>query len=324
VPTRAAARRGSFGVHLDSFLEDLQARNYALSTIRTNRLVLSLLFAYLRAHRIRDLRAVDEAHLMAFARHLPSHETKFRAPMAPATQALYLGIVRGFFAWLDARNLILRDPATELELPKAKRLPRGVLSEAQARRLMSAPNPWTPWGLRDRAILETLYGTGVRLRECLSLRLSDLDFAERTLLVRNGKGRKDRVVPVPGRAAAAIDAYLRDGRPRLLRDPRVVELFVSFRGKPLSQTALGIALRGYGRAVKIPWPVSPHVLRHTCATHLLQGGADIRHVQVLLGHKNLDTTAIYTRVAVKDLRKVMETRHPRNQRDRKRGKISVR
>ena len=239
MPIHAAGRTL---VHLDSFLEDLKARNYALSTIRTNKLVLLLLFEYLRAHRVRDIRTVGEAHLMGFARYLPSYETRFRTPMSLATQSLYLGVVRGFFAWLDRRNLILRNPAADLELPKAKRLPRGVLSEAQARRLMSAPNPWTPWGLRDRAILETLYGTGLRLRECLGLRLSDLDLAERTLLVRNGKGRKDRLVPIPGRAAAAIDLYLRDGRLGLLRDSRVAELFLSFRGRPLSQSALSLAL----------------------------------------------------------------------------------
>jgi integrase/recombinase XerD len=319
VPTPAAGRR-PFKAHRDSFLEDLQARNYAPSTIRTNHLVLGLLSRYLRAHRVRDVCSVDEEHLVGFARYLSSYETRFRTPMSVATQSLYLGIVRGFFAWLDARNVILRNPAADLALPEVTNLPRGVLSEAQARRLMSAPSPWTPWGLRDRAILETLYGTGIRLRECLTLRLSDLALAERMLLVRNGKGRKDRVVPVPGRAAAAMDLYLRDGRPQLMRDSRVPEIFLSFRGRPLSQSALGLALRGYGRAAKIPGPVSPHVLRHTCATHLLQGGADIRHVQVLLGHKNLDTTAIYTRVAVKDLRAVLERAHPRNEAGKDKGR----
>jgi len=179
------------------------------------------------------------------------------------------------------RELFLRNPAAGLALPKLKRLPRGVLSEAQARRLMSAPDQWTPWGIRDRAILETLYGTGIRLQECLRLQLPDLDLAQGLLLIRNGKGRKDRVVPVPARAAAALDLYLRDGRPRLLRDSRVRELFLSFRGRGLSPSALSVAMRAYARRAGIAGPVSPHTLRHTCATHLLQGGADIRHVQVL-------------------------------------------
>ena len=307
------AGRASFEAHLGAFLEDLAARNYAASTIRTNREVLHLLFAFLKAQRVRDVRAVREDELVAFARHLAERETRWRTPMSPSTQALYIGVVRGFFAWLDAHSLILRNPAAELELPKTKPLPRGILSEAQARRLMTTPDPWTLWGLRDRAILETLYGTGLRLRECQRLRLGDLDLAGRTLLIRDGKGRKDRIVPLAARAAAAVDLYLREARPRMLRDSRVRELFLSFRGRPLSQTALSLALHAYGRRAKIPGPVSPHVLRHTCATHLLQGGADIRHVQALLGHKNLDTTALYTRVAVKDLRQVLEKRHPRHE-----------
>ena len=235
MPIHAAAKPGSHQAHLGDYLEDLQARNYALSTIRTNQQVLSIFLGYLRACRVRDIRSVGEEHVFGFARSLPRQETRFRMPLGTATQAGYLSIVRGFFAWLDTRNLILRNPAAALSLPKVKRLPRGVLSEAQARRLMTAPDPWSPWGIRDRAILETLYGTGIRRRECLRLQLSDLDLAQRLLLIRNGKGRKDRIVPVPARAALALDLYLRDGRPRLLREPRVRELFLSFRGRSLSE-----------------------------------------------------------------------------------------
>lgn len=303
---------GSFEAHLGAFIADLEARNYAASTRETNRLALTLLFRYLRVQRVRDVRAVEEAHLGGFVHSLTSRETRFGKPMSPATRSLYAGVVRGFFAWLDARNVILRNPAADLELPKINRLPRGVLSEAQARRLMTVPDSWTAWGLRDRAILETFYGTGIRLRECLGLRLGDLDLAERQLMIRDGKGRKDRVVPLPGRAAAALGVYLRDGRPRLLRDPRVTLLFLSFRGRGLSRSALRLALLRYGQLARIPWPVSPHMLRHTCATHLLAGGADIRHAQELLGHKDLDTTALYTRVAVQDLRKVLSRVHPRS------------
>lgn len=186
---------------------------------------------------------------------------------------------------------------------------------------MNAPNPWMPLGLRDRAILETFYGTGIRLSECLNLQLSDLDLAQGLFLVRNGKGKKDRVLPVPAQAAKALERYLQEARPLLVRDPRIGYLFLSVRGRRLSQTALSEAIYGYGKEAGIPWRVSPHILRHTCATHLIRGGADVRHVQKLLGHEYLDTTAIYTRVAVKDLREVVEKRHPRDQAAWKRGKI---
>ena len=197
-------------------------------------------------------------------------------------------------------------------MPKVDHLPRGVLSEAQACKLMAAPNPWTPFGLRDRAMLEVFYGAGLRLSECLNLDVSDIDLARRVIVVRLGKGRKDRVVPLGGRAADAVDKYLQGARPRLVRDPRVSKLFLSTRGRRLTQTTLSEAMAGYGRQAGISWRVSPHVLRHTFATHLLKHGADVRHVQRLLGHADIETTQIYTRVAVKDLHDVIERSHPRD------------
>jgi integrase/recombinase XerD len=315
VPTPVAVR-APFARAIDAYLEHLRLRNYSLSKIHGTRLVLEFLLRFLQAKCVRDVRRVNEAHLTAFAAYLPSHEShRFRAPLKVSTQRFWIGTVRAFFGFLEASNRILRNPAAELELPKVHHLPRGVLTEAQARRLMNAPNPWEPLGIRDRAVLETFYGTGIRLRECLNLALSDLDLAQGLLLVRNGKGKKDRVVPVPAQAAKALDKYLRDSRPLLVRDPRVSTLFLSMRGRGMCQQAVGQAIYGYGKDAGIPWRVSPHILRHTCATHLIRGGADVRHVQKLLGHETLETTAIYTRVAVKDLREVIERRHPRGRLD---------
>jgi integrase/recombinase XerD len=166
-------------------------------------------------------------------------------------------------------------------------------------------------GRKDRAILETLYGTGIRRGECCRLALVDLDLSEATLLVRNGKGRKDRLIPVPGRATIALDAYLRDTRPELVRDSRELALFLSREGRRLDRTSLNLLVWKHARAAKIPDRPSVHGLRHACATHLLAGGADIRHVQQLLGHRSLETTAIYTKVDIKDLRTVLAWTHPR-------------
>ena len=192
------------------------------------------------------------------------------------------------------------------------KLPRMVLTEAQARRLMVAPFPGSLVGLRDRAILEPLYGTAIRAGECRRLDLTDLDLHQGILLVRDGKGRRDRVVPVTGRAVLSIDLYLRDLRPDLVKNPREEALFLTKYGTRVCKSMLDVIVRRYGRAAGIPRPVSPHVLRHSCATHLLKGGADVRHVQELLGHKSLQSTQLYTRVGIEDLREVLARSHPRD------------
>lgn len=319
--TRVAGKPSSFGRAVDLYLDVLHVRNYSHSYMHSARLVLDFFGQYLRSQGVRDIRRVSEVHVTRFAAYLPTYESqRFRVPLAVTTQRFYLGCVRGFFAYLEQAEVILRNPAADVELPRVHRLPRGVLTVAQAQKLVTTPNPWTAIGLRDRAMLEVFYGTGVRLSECLNLSLSDLDMQQGVLLVRNGKGRKDRVVPVPAQAAKALDRYLVDARPLLVRDPRISNLFLSSRGRRMSQSNLSSMLHGYGREAGIPWNVSPHALRHTCATHLIKGGADVRHVQKLLGHAELDNTAIYTRVAVKDLHEVMRKRHPREPKPKRKRK----
>jgi integrase/recombinase XerD len=239
-------------------------------------------------------------------------------PLSGRSQAAYLQRVKSFFAFLVRRGVLLVDPATGLAVPSASLLPRTVLTERQAARLMNAPSPVTAIGKRDRAILETFYGTGLRRGEGARLDVQDLDLCSGTLVVRNGKGRKDRVVPLPYRAALALDAYLRDVRPELATNSAERALFLTaWRGRRLSEPGLVAVLRTHAQAAGIP-RIHPHVLRHTCATHLLRGGADVRHVQVILGHRWLKTTALYTRVDVEDLAAVLEQAHPRERAWRRR------
>jgi len=196
-------------------------------------------------------------------------------------------------------------------IPTASPLPRVGVSEGQAARLMEAPPQETNTGKRDRAILETLYGMGLRRGECARLDVADVDLAAGTLLVRDGKGRKDRMVPVPGRAAAALSVYLRDVRRQLVVNPHEPALFLTaWWGKRLSEVSLSFLLRRHAQVAGIA-NVHPHALRHACATHLLRGGADVRHVQAILGHKKLQTTSLYTRVVIEDLRQVVSRAHPR-------------
>jgi len=266
--------------------------------------VLPRLFSHLGEQGVHDLRAVSPRHLFGFARALCEARTP---PLSPWTRNAYLGTVRRFFAFLYARGEILLDPARELPIVRPRQLPRRVPSEAQVRRLMSAASLTTPLALRDRAILETFYGTGLRVGECVRLDLADVDLGGGTLFVRDGKGRKDRVVPLVGRARKALDAYLQHGREELAKGRGKAALFLGrCHARRLSAEGVRKLLERYERGTK----VSPHLLRHAYATHLLAGGADIRHVQALLGHRRIQTTALYTRVDLSELRRAIERAHP--------------
>jgi integrase/recombinase XerD len=283
-------------------------------SVATIAAVLSRFFAHLEREGIHDIRRVNEAHIASYVHHLATAPTRRGAPFAEWSKQSYLAAVRGFFRFLMQRNVLLMNPAASLTISKVQSLPRVLLTEAQARRLMNAPDSWTPAGKRDRALLEILYGSGLRAQECLSLDVGDIDLTRFVLHVRCGKGRRDRLVPLSGCAASALDLYLRDVRGAYLIDAREPALFLSARGRRLSRTRLQEIVSGYARVAGVTAHVTPHALRHACALHLLRGGASIRHVQVILGHSSLETTALYTRVDTRDLRRVVERSHPRERR----------
>lgn len=299
---------GDLAALVARYVEELRARRYSDSSLEKVQLELPRLIHLLRENGVTNAREVSEAHLVAYARHLERRTTRRGTPLAAASRASTLSTVRRFFSFLASRGVVLRDPARGIPLPRSTRLPRGILTEAQARRLVAAPFPGSRIGRRDRAILELLYGTGIRLGEAARAGVTDLDLRQRVLLVRSGKGKKDRIVPVPARAAMALDRYLGESRPELVKRGDSA-LFVSRHGGRLSHVGLRAIVKRHGRAIDVE--LSPHVLRHTCATHLLRGGADIRHVQELLGHRCLSTTALYTRVAIEDLRQLIARAHPR-------------
>jgi site-specific recombinase XerD len=284
-------------------VEALRVRGYSKAAQDHARRVLPRLVSHLREEGIADARQASEEQLVRFAgtlRHL-----------APGSCMAYLGAVKRFYGFLEQE--LLMNPASELPLPRVTTLPRRVPTPADVVRLVEAPSD-TPLGRRDRAILELLYGTGIRRGECLRLDVADVALS--VLVVRDGKGRRDRRVPLLGRAASALRVYL-DARRELASGPEE-SLFLTRDGHRLSKSALDLIVRRHARAAGVT--ASPHALRHACATHLLRGGADVRHVQELLGHASLQTTARYTRVDVEDLREVVSRCHPRA---RTRGRRSV-
>ena len=246
----------------EGYLAHLKRRGVRPTALAASALALSRFFSHLRKERSRDIHGVREEHVISFLRRLATRKSERTGRLlAPSTQAAYLAVVHAFFAYLESRRLVLRNAARGVRLPKRERLPR-ALPQAQVRRLVSAPDAWTTHGRRDRALLELLYGTGLRLSECVRLDLQDLDLDSGTLLVRDGKGRKDRYVPLSGAAKKALDVYLCESRPLLdrARGPSGGALFLSRYGRRLGSVSVRTLVRRYGSAAGAR--ASTHVLRH--------------------------------------------------------------
>lgn len=236
--------------------------------------------------------------------------------LSVGTQANRLAAVRKFFSWLLSEQQIAYNPASTLQLPKQpQRLPRGILTKSEARRLIEATPTTKPRDIRDRAILETLYATGIRRAELLALTIYDADLQTATLRIEHGKGNTKRVVPLTQSAIAALKLYLEEARSLFAHEAGQVRLFVSTRsGGPLDDDDIVRIVAKAAHRAGIRKHITPHTLRHTCATHLLKGRADIRQIQKLLGHRRLSSTEVYTRVELTDLHEVIARCHPREKR----------
>jgi len=229
---------------------------------------------------------------------------------SPRSVARWLVAVRGFYGWLAANGGVADNPTARLESPKTWQTLPKVLDGADVARLLEAPDRGTPRGARDAAMLELLYATGLRVSELTGLTLGDLHL-DAGYLRCVGKGSKERVVPMGTPAAAALSAYLESGRPTLLRGRRSDTLFVGRAGAPLTRQGFWKLIKAYGRKAGIRAALSPHVVRHSFATHLLENGADLRAVQMLLGHSDISTTQIYTHVNRERLKRLYRDFHPR-------------
>ena len=233
------------------------------------------------------------------------------AGRSPRSVARWIVAMRGFFNFLVSEGRIQENPAQHLDAPKSWRSLPKVLDGKDVESLLAAPDRSNASGLRDLAMLEVLYATGLRVSELLGLRLADLHL-DAGYLRCWGKGDKERVVPLGSQAEAAVQRYLRDGRPPLLGEDRRSEyLFVNNRGGTLSRQGFWRRIKRYGEKAGIRQPISPHVLRHSFATHLLENGADLRSVQLMLGHADISTTQIYTHVNRERLRRLYLDFHPR-------------
>ncbi len=237
----------------------------------------------------------------------------YRQKLESKTVARHLVTLRNFFRHAQVQGLISEDPTAHLESPKIRRSLPGYLRLEEVEKLLELPDQKTPLGLRDRAMLEVLYSTGLRVSELTSLRITDLDM--KVGCVRCiGKGDKERLVPVGRKALGIVERYLRDGRTALIgpgRGSAGAFLFVNRRGGRISRVGVWKIFSAYGRKAGLRVPLTPHMLRHSFATHLLERGADLRSVQLMLGHSDISTTQIYTHVVEERLKQIYKAHHPR-------------
>ncbi len=310
-PLGAEGDSQGFAALADAYLEALRVRNYSVATIESREHHLREFIRWAEERGVTRPAEVTKPTLERYQRWLYHYRKKNGQPLSFRSQHGCLVPVRAFFKWLCRQNLLLANPAADLDLPRAeKRLPRHILNAAEAERVLGLPDVAEPLGLRDRAMLEALYSTGMRRMELLGLKLYDLDQERGTVFVRQGKGKKDRMIPMGERAFSWIRKYLDDARPSLALSPDDGTVFLTNAGQPFEANRLTQLVRDYVDAAEIGKTGSCHLFRHTCATLMLEGGADIRFIQQMLGHAKLETTQIYTQVSIRQLKEVHTRTHP--------------
>jgi integrase/recombinase XerD len=296
----------TFDEGLNALLAHLRLAGYRPATIRNYGDQLKRFGEWLHQSRMDDLRTLTRARLLVYQTAVRSER------IGPETQALRIRAVKRLYGYLVTQGHLLLDPTEGIqEISRRQALPKPVLSTSEAKRLLSAPVVSRPLGVRDRALLEVLYATGARVGELERVVSLDVDLQESTLHLRHTKGGQPRVVPLGHHATHWLRRYLHEVRPQMVRHrPFETALFVVRGGRALRQYQIRALLKQYGERVGIRKTLTPHVLRHSCATHLMQAGADLRAIQELLGHARLSSTVLYTRVAPLDVKSSHERYHP--------------
>jgi integrase/recombinase XerD len=300
-----------FAALSSAFFEWMRVKNYSERTVENRQHYLERFTVWCIERGITQPAEVTKALLERYQRHLYHYRKENGQPLTFGSQFTHLVPVRAFFKWCARQNHTLYNPAGELEMPRLeKRLPRHVLTASESDRVLNQANVTDPLGLRDRAILETFYSTGMRRRELSGLKLYDLDIERGTVMVRQGKGKKDRMIPIGSRALAWIDKYVLEVRPTLAHQPDDGTLFLSNQGDTFSPNRLTQMVREYVDGAQLGKSGACHLFRHTMATLMLENGADIRFIQAMLGHAELSTTQIYTQVSIRKLKEIHSLTHP--------------
>ncbi|MFJ4142998.1 site-specific tyrosine recombinase XerC [Pseudomonas sp. NPDC089734] len=302
---------GSLYFQMKQFLQYQRERGYSERTVGNRE---SLLIAFIRWCDERGLTRPQEITrpiLERYQRHLFLYRKADGEALSARSQTVRITPIRVWFKWLTKTNRILYNPASDLDLPRMEqRLPKHILSSDEAERILNVPDTQTPTGIRDRAMLETLYSTGMRRMELIGLSWSAIDYERGTVMIRQGKGKKDRMIPIGERALAWITKYRDDVRPQFVMGLDDGTLFLTQQGEGFSPNRLTQLVREHIEKANIGKRGSCHLFRHTMATLMLENGADIRFIQAMLGHVSLNTTQIYTQVSIRALKEIHTATHP--------------
>jgi integrase/recombinase XerD len=307
-----------FKEYLNDYSKFLAAKGYDQGTVNWRKSYLKLLFTYLEAREITSPKEVTRTHINNFRIFLKEeHRTLQGKLIASSTYGAYNTAMMDFFHWLEQTKQILISPVDKLpRIKKSKpdKLPQ-VLTEDETLKILETCQINTPTGLRDRAILEIFYSTGIRRRELLKLNIEDLNFESGELNIHQGKGRKDRIVPIGEYAIKFTEGYLKLVRPWMVKDSTEKALFISsMNGLRLNKGTVAYIVKKAVKKSGVKKRVTPHIFRHSMATHLLRNKADLRHIQAILGHSSARSTEVYTHLAFEDLKETIRDAHPHGRR----------
>lgn len=307
----SAPKQSEFIRYLRLFLEWSQAMNYSVETTKTRDTCVRRFIVWCDDRAITRPQDITASVLERYRRYLFHYRKSNGAPLAFSTQHSHLAPIKAFFKWLNKENHILYNPASEFELPRVpKHLPKDFFSEEEIDAMIEHTQIYGDLGIRDRAIIETFYSSGIRRMELVNLKLQDVDLKRGTLVVFEGKYKKDRVVPIGKRACNWVDKYMTLVRPSLIKGDDNGFTFLTEKGQPFIKNRISDLVKKYKQAVGVDKPGACQLFRRSMATHMLENGADIRYIQEILGHVNLSTTQIYTQVSIKKLKQVHASTHP--------------
>ena len=302
---------------IKGYIEYLGGKNFAQTTVRVYTREAVLILEYMQGLRnIRRLQDIRREDIKSYQDEIYiSRRRRDAKPLSMSSKCMKIIALKSLFKYLVKKGEIIYNPASDVEVPKSSRdRVREVLTEREIKKLILCIDGSSDLGVRDRAMIELFYSTGMRNSELRGLLVNDVDLAEGELRIREGKGylgARERIVPVGRVALVYLEEYLKRARPRLVKGRAEEHLFVNYKGRKMGMDIPNDTVKRYAKKAGIKKNIGAHTLRHTCATHFLRGGGDLRYIQELLGHKSLDSTKLYTKVEISDLKRAHRKYHPR-------------
>jgi len=303
--------KGGIGEYMVIYLEWMLINNYSAESVRCRKPDLSSINNWLMERGVNMPTEITKSVIEQYQKFLFYRRKEDGNPLSNQRQSVLIVSIRAFCKWMSKNGYLLYNPAADIDLPKREhRIIRGVLTSHEVESIISQANTQSPVGLRDRAIMEVIYSTGIRRSEAAALKYDDIDYERGSLFISQGKGKRDRLIPIGSRALKWLEKYINEVRAMFENDLSGKSLFISLKGEPITANRLSLSFKEYRRSAKIKKSGACHLFRHSMATAMLENGADIRYIQEMLGHKNIETTQLYTHVTINTLKDVHTKTHP--------------